>query len=156
METNILQQLGGTEAVEKIAQDLIGQYGWIALGAVIALMAKDILIKFVQGILVFFGHGFENDEIIYISGRQARIIRKGVTSTTFYMTDRKTKMVVPNEQLSSLTVEKILPHNGGKSYLSKGSDPDFVRYEKVPVYPSPTQVEVVAKPSAPSPTRKRK
>ena len=153
METNLIEQLGGQAAVEGAAKDLIGEYGWLALAAIAALMTKDVVIKFVQGILVFFGHGFENDEIIYISGRQARIIRKGVTSTTFYMADRRTKMVVPNEKLSDLTVEKILPHNGGDSYLAKGSDPDFVGFEEVPITPSPLKVEVVEKKPA---TRRRK
>ena len=151
--TNVLEQLGGQEAVEGVAKDLIGQYGWVALAAITALMAKDVVIKFCQSILVFFGHGFENDEIIYISGRQARIIRKGVTSPTFYMTDRRTKMVVPNEKLSDLTVEKILPANGGDPYLSKGSDPCFVGHEEVPINPAPMKVEVVDK--KPAPRRKR-
>jgi len=149
METNLIEQLGGQAAVEGAAKDLIGEYGWLALAAIAALMTKDVVIKFVQSILVFFGHGFENDEIIYISGRQARIIRKGVTSTTFYMTDRRTKMVVPNEKLSDLTVEKILPANGGDPYLSKGSDPCFVGHEEVPINPAPMKVEVVEKRAAP-------
>ena len=152
--TNLIDSLGGQEAVEGIAKDLIGEYGWLALAAIAALMTKDVVIKFVQSILVFFGHGFENDEIIYISGRQARIIRKGVTSTTFYMTDRRTKMVVPNEKLSDLTVEKILPANGGDPYLSKGSDPGFMWYEETPIAPDPMKVEVVEK-KKPAPRRKR-
>ena len=151
--TNVLEQLGGQDAVEGVAKDLIGEYGWVALAALAAILAKDVVIKFCQSILVFFGHGFENDEIIYISGRQARIIRKGVTSTTFYMTDRQTKMVVPNEKLSDLTVEKILPANGGDPYLSKGSDPCFVGHEEVPINPAPMKVEVVDK--KPAPRRKR-
>jgi len=151
--TNLVQQLGGQEAAESLAKGLIGEYGWVVLAALVAILAKDVVIKFAQSILVFFGHGFENDEIIYISGRQARIIRKGVTSTTFYMTDRRTKMVVPNEKLSDLTVEKLLPHNGGDPYLSKGSDPDFVGYEEVPIVPPPMKVQVVDK--KPAPRRKR-
>ena len=146
--TNLIEKLGGPEAVEGVAKDLIGEYGWVALAAMAAILAKDVLIKFIQSILVFFGHGFENDEIIYISGRQARIIRKGVTSTTFYMSDRKSKMVVPNEKLSDLTVEKLLPANGGDPYLSKGSDPDFIGHKEVPVIPPPMKVEVVGKSKA--------
>lgn len=152
--TNVLEQLGGQDAVEGVAKDLIGEYGWVALAALVAVLAKDVVIKFCQSILVFFGHGFENDEILYISGRQARIIRKGVTSTTFYMSDRRTKMVVPNEKLSDLTVEKMLPHNGGDPYLSKGGDPDFVGYEEVPIAPAPMKVEVVEKRKA-APRRRK-
>ena len=81
--------------------------------------------NFVQGLVVFLGSGFNNDDIIYISGRQARIVRVGIRSTTFYMTDRKTKMVVPNEQLKQLVVEKTLPKNGGVPYKPKGGEPGF-------------------------------
>ncbi|SVE09885.1 uncharacterized protein METZ01_LOCUS462739, partial [marine metagenome] len=108
-----------------IAKNLFSEYGWIFAAGLVALLAKDVMINLVKGILIFYGHDFDNDDVIYISGRQARIVRVGVTSTTFYMSDRKTKMVVPNEQLKELTIEKTLGINGGDSYLPKGGDPDF-------------------------------
>ncbi len=121
------------EQAEDIAKDLFSEYGWIFVAGVIALLVKDIMINLVKGIMIFYGHDFDNDDVIYISGRQARIVRVGVTSTTFYMGDRKTKMVVPNEQLKELTIEKTLPKNGGKPYLSSGGDPDFVELTEVAV-----------------------
>ena len=74
----------------------------------------------------------ENDDIIYISGRQARVVRKGFKATVFYMTDRKTKMIVPNEQLKFLTIERRLPVNG-KAYLLKGNDPEFSESDKLEI-----------------------
>ena len=96
--TNLVNQLSGLkpDQVENIAKNLFSEYGWIFAAGLVALLAKDIMINLVKGILIFYGHDFDNDDVIYISGRQARIVRVGVTSTTFYMTDRKTKMVVPN------------------------------------------------------------
>ena len=125
--TNLVNQLSGLkpEQVENIAKNLFSEYGWIFAAGVVALLVKDIMINLVKGILIFYGHDFDNDDIIYISGRQARIVRVGVTSTTFYMTDRRTKMVVPNEQLKELTIEKTLGTNGGSPYLPKGGDPEF-------------------------------
>jgi small-conductance mechanosensitive channel len=125
--TNLVNQLSGLkpEQVENIAKNLFSEYGWIFAAGVVALLVKDVMINLVKGILIFYGHDFDNDDVIYISGRQARIVRVGVTSTTFYMSDRKTKMVVPNEQLKELTIEKTLGINGGDSYLPKGGDPDF-------------------------------
>ena len=90
-------------------------------------------------------YDFNNDDIIYISGRQARIVRVGIRNTVFYMLDRKTKMLVPNEQLKQLTIEKTLPKNGGAPYLPKGCDPNFVGTKEVPIEPPPMQVEVVSK-----------
>jgi len=121
------------EQAEGIAKDLFSVYGWIFVAGVIALLTKDVMINLVKGIMIFYGHDFDNDDVIYISGRQARIVRVGVTSTTFYMGDRKTKMVVPNEQLKELTIEKILPKNGGKPYLSSGGEADFKELTEIPV-----------------------
>tara|TARA_Y100001951_G_scaffold99460_1_gene101524 strand:- start:966 stop:1397 length:432 start_codon:yes stop_codon:yes gene_type:complete len=125
--TNLVNQLSGLkpDQVENIAKNLFSEYGWIFAAGLVALLAKDVMINLVKGILIFYGHDFDNDDVIYISGRQARIVRVGVTSTTFYMTDRRTKMVVPNEQLKELTIEKTLGTNGGSPYLPKGGDPEF-------------------------------
>ncbi len=115
--------------LERLAEQAVGHYGWLLLAAFAALMGKDILFNFAQGLVVYWGSDFDNDEILYISGRQARVIRLGLTSTTFFMTDRETKMIVPNCQLKQLTIEKKLPENGGLPYLPKGSEANPVQVE---------------------------
>ena len=94
-----LMEKGGItpDQAEKVAQDLVGEYGWFVLAGLIAILAKDLIMNFAQALVVFFGHDFNNDDIIYISGRQARIVRVGIRTTCFCMTDRASKMVVPNE-----------------------------------------------------------
>ena len=89
-------------------EQLLGQYGWIAITFGLGFFFKESIINMIQGMLVFIGNDFNNDDIIYISGREARIVRVGITKTVFYMTDRGTKMIVPNEKLKDLTMEKIL------------------------------------------------
>jgi hypothetical protein len=125
--TNLANQLSSLkpDQVENIAKNLFSEYGWMFAAGVAVILIKDVMMNFAKGILIFYGSDFNNDDIIYISGRQARIVRVGVTSTTFYMSDRKTKMVVPNEQLKELTIEKTLGVNGGSPYLPKGGDPEF-------------------------------
>ena len=115
--------------IERLAEQAVGHYGWLLLAAFAALMGKDVLVNFVQGLVIYWGSNFSNDEILYISGRQARVIRLGLTSTTFFMADRKTKMIVPNSQLKQLTIEKKLPVNGGESYLPKGSELGAMKVE---------------------------
>ena len=117
--------------LERVAEQAVGHYGWLLIAAFVALMGKDILFNFAQGLIVYWGSDFENDEILYISGRQARVIRLGLTSTTFFMTDRETKMIVPNCQLKQLTIEKKLPLNGGDCYLPKGSELGAMRVELI-------------------------
>ena len=142
---NLADQGGMTsEQVEHVAQDLVGQYGWFVLAALGAILAKDMIINFAQALLVFMGNDFNNDDIIYISGRQARIVRVGIRTTCFYMTDRASKMVVPNEQLKQLTIEKKLMQNGKVPYLPTGGDPSYVGTEEVPIQPSPVEVKIVA------------
>ena len=125
--TNILDQA----AAQQLAENAIGHYGWLLVAAFAALMAKDVLFNFIQGLLIFWGSSFTADEVLYISGRQARIVRVGTTSTTFFMADRQTKMIVPNCQLKQLTVEKRLPENGGEAYLPSGSEGGSVKVELV-------------------------
>jgi hypothetical protein len=132
------------DQAEKVAQDLVGEYGWFVLAALGAILAKDMIMNFAQAIMVFMGSDFNNDDIIYISGRQARIVRVGIRTTCFYMTDRASKMVVPNEQLKQLTIEKKLMQNGKVPYLPTGGDPSYVGTEEVPIQPSPVEVKIVA------------
>jgi len=110
---------------KKMIEELIGTYGWFVLAGFMAILLKDALHKAVEGFMVFMGKDFQNDDILYISGRQARIVRVGFFKTIFYMTDRKTKMVVPNDRLKMLVVEKTLPKNGGYPYLYKAGEAGY-------------------------------
>ena len=120
--TNLIDHLGGAEAVEGMAKTLVGEYGWLFIAAFVALMAKDLLMNFVQGVLVFWGSSWKNDEILFLHGRQARVIRKGCLNTTFQMADRGTALIIPNSQLKQLTVERRLPNGCEPDYLPKGSE----------------------------------
>ena len=75
--------------------------------------------------MVWIGSDFSNDDILYISGRQARIVRVGFLKSIFYMSDRGTKMIVPNDRLKLLVVEKQLPKNGSYPYLYKAGEPGY-------------------------------
>ena len=108
-----------------LMQELIGHYGWIAVTFSLAFFFKQSIMNMILGMQVFVGNDFNNDDIIYISGREARVVRVGITKTVFYMTDRGTKMVVPNEKLKDLTLEKRLPPGSRRAkegYLLKSTD----------------------------------
>lgn len=109
-----------------IMEVVIGQYGWLLLAALLGFFFKETVHKAVEGFMIWVGHDFDNDDVLYISGRQARIIRVGILKTVFYMTDRGTKMIVPNDRLKMLTVEKKLDKNGGVPYLLSGKEAGFV------------------------------
>ena len=118
------QQLVAPETV-KVIEHMMGKYGWFALFAFLALLGKDAIHKAAEGFMVWIGSDFSNDDILYISGRQARIVRVGLLKTIFYMSDRGTKMIVPNDRLKLLVVEKQLPKNGSYPYLYKAGEPGY-------------------------------
>ena len=117
---------------QSLMQELIGHYGWIAVTFALGFFFKESIMNIIQGMQIFMGNDFNNDDIIYISGREARIVRVGMTKTVFYMKDRGTKMVVPNEKLKNLTLEKRLQlgvkpgsnksRRKSDGYLSKSTD----------------------------------
>ena len=110
---------------QSLIEQMIGHYGWMAVTLAVGFFFKESIINMMQGMQIFMGSDFNNDDIIYISGREARIVRVGMTKTVFYMTDRGTKMVVPNEKLKDLTLEKRLPPGARgtkKGYLPKSTD----------------------------------
>ena len=120
-----------TPQMKEMFEDLIGTYGWFILAGFLAVLLKDAIHKAVEGFMVFMGKDFQNDDILYISGRQARIVRVGLFMTIFYMTDRKTKMVVPNDRLKMLVVEKTLPKNGGFPYLFKAGEAGYEEQNEI-------------------------
>ena len=120
-----------TPLMKEMFEDLIGTYGWFILAGFLAVLLKDAIHKAAEGFMVFMGKDFQNDDILYISGRQARIVRVGFFKTIFYMTDRKTKMVVPNDRLKMLVVEKTLPKNGGFPYLFKAGEAGYEEQNEI-------------------------
>ena len=109
---------------QSLMEQFIGHYGWIAVTFAMGFFFKESIINMMQGMQIFMGNDFNNDDIIYISGREARIVRVGMTKTVFYMKDRGTKMVVPNEKLKNLTLEKRLQQGvkPGSNKLRRNTD----------------------------------
>ena len=113
--------------IEQVAQKLIGSYGWMAFGAFAMFFFKDVIQSMAEGVSLMMGNDINPDDVIYISGRKARVVRVGLRKTIFYMRDRGTKMIIPNTQLKKLTLEKKLMHNGDHpkdngSYLKKETE----------------------------------
>jgi hypothetical protein len=99
--------------IEVAIKHLAGDYGWIIFVALVTLTFKNIIQRFVEGIMFFVGNDYNADDIVYIRGeKKARIIRHGLTKTVFYIYDTERKLIIKNDQLQSLMLEKSLPQNG--------------------------------------------
>ena len=99
--------------LEHLVSTIVGEFGWLILAAIFALTFKNIIQRIVEGIMFFFGGDYKVDDIVYVGGnKKVRITRKGLTKTTFYVYDTKRKLIIRNDKLPHLMLEKTLPQNG--------------------------------------------
>ena len=99
---------------------LLGEYGWMFLAALVVLFFKTTIESVLAGLLIFVGDDYNNDDIVILDGRPGRIVRVSMWKTVFYLyTIRKgsdgkkfvsggTKLVVENNELKGLKIEKLL------------------------------------------------
>ena len=69
-----------------LIEHVIGSYGWLVAIGFLGILFKDALHKAAEGLLICIGKDFCNDDVLYISGRQARIVRVGFLKTIFLIT----------------------------------------------------------------------
>ena len=99
---------------------MLGEYGWLLLAALVVLFFKTTIETLIAGLVVFVGNDYNNDDIIILDGRPGRIVRVSMWKTTFYLYNLKTssddkkfvsggtKMIVENDKLKDLKIEKPL------------------------------------------------
>ena len=114
MNTNDVQIIS-QQALETAGQDLTGKYVWLFIIGLIALMFKSSIEKFAAALFMFVGNDYKEDDVVYVDGKPGRIVRVGFTKTVFFIYDVAdgkilggSKLVVQNERLSSLNIEKPL------------------------------------------------
>jgi len=109
--------------MEETLKVLIGEYGWMAVAGMVALLFKEGIVNAVEGFMVFVGNDYNADDVVLLNGKPARIVRMGPFTTVFYMykvTNGKithgNKMAVRNSRLKSLSLEKPLSELNLKSF----------------------------------------
>ena len=103
--------------VEHVISTLLGRYGWMFVAGVAILTFKNIIQRLVEGFMFFIGNDYNADDIVYINGtKKARIIRHGLTKTVFYIYETDRKLIIRNDRLSTLHLEKSLPQNGNSKH----------------------------------------
>ena len=71
------------QQLEQVAQRLIGSYGWMAFGAFAMFFFKESIQSLVGVIQLMMGNDINPDDVVYISGRYARVVRVGLRKTIF-------------------------------------------------------------------------
>ena len=96
---------------------ILGKYGWLFIVGVMTLLFRGTIEKFVSGMFVFMGNDYNEDDVVEVDGKPSRIVRVGMWSTTFFTYDVRdgiivggSKLVVQNDKLKDLKIEKPLPN----------------------------------------------
>ena len=109
------------KSVEDLIQEqvtgLIGKYGWMFLAGAAVLLFRTTIETSVAGLMVFMGNDYNEDDVVEVDGKPSRIVRVGMWSTTFFTYDVRdgiivggSKLVVQNDKLKDLKIEKPLPN----------------------------------------------
>ena len=104
------------EQVQSMVSEMLGKYGWLFIVGVLTLLFRSTIEKLVAGWMIFMGNDYNEDDVVEVDGKPGRIVRVGVWSTTFFTYDVRdgiivggAKLVVQNDKLKDLKIEKPLP-----------------------------------------------
>ena len=104
------------EQIQSMVSEILGKYGWLFLVGVLTLLFRSTIEKLVAGFMVFQGNDYNEDDVVEVDGKPGRIVRVGIWSTTFFTYDVRdgiivggSKLVVQNDKLKDLKIEKPLP-----------------------------------------------
>ena len=102
--------------IQSMVSEMLGKYGWLFLVGVMTLLFRSTIEKFVAGWMIFLGNDYNEDDVVEVDGKPGRIVRCGIWSTTFFTYDVRdgiivggSKLVVQNDKLKDLKIEKPLP-----------------------------------------------
>ena len=116
MDTNTIHTIS-QNVLEATAQDMTGKYVWLFLAGLVILIFKSSIEKLAASFFIFAGSDYKNDDGVYVDGKPGRIVRLGLTKTVFFIYDvvdgkvvGGSKLVVQNERLAGLNIEKPLPN----------------------------------------------
>ena len=112
--------------METSVEVLIGKYGWLFLVGIATLLFQSTIQEAVDGIMVFLGNDYNEDDVVEVDGSPGRIVRVGLWKTTFFIhhvVDGSivggSKLVVANSKLKDLKIEKPLPNLDLSKYQKK-------------------------------------
>jgi hypothetical protein len=115
MDTNTAHVIS-QQVLESTAQDMTGKYVWMFLAGLVILIFKSSIEKLASALFMFIGSDYKEDDVVYVDGKPGRIVRVGLTKTVFFIYDivdgkvaGGSKLVIQNERLASLNIEKPLP-----------------------------------------------
>ena len=96
---------------------LINEYSWLLVTGVALLLFQNTITEAVDGIMIFLGNDYNEDDVVEVDGEPGRIVRVGMWKTVFFIYHivggkivGGSKLVVANSKLKDLKIEKPLPN----------------------------------------------
>mgnify|MGYP003153903552 FL=1 len=96
---------------------LINEYSWLLVTGVALLLFNNTITELVDGIMIFLGNDYNEDDVVEVDGEPGRIVRVGMWKTVFFIYHivggkivGGSKLVVANSKLKDLKIEKPLPN----------------------------------------------
>ena len=112
--------------MEAQLQALIGEYGWLFASGIVVLLFQNTIREAVDGIMVFLGNDYNEDDVVEVDGEPGRIVRVGMWKSVFFIYHvvngqivGGAKLVVANSKLKDLKIEKPLPNLDLSKYQKK-------------------------------------
>ena len=112
--------------MEAQLQALIGEYGWLFASGIVVLLFQNTIREAVDGIMVFLGNDYNEDDVVEVDGEPGRIVRVSLWKTVFFIYHvvngqivGGAKLVVANSKLKDLKIEKPLPNLDLSKYQKK-------------------------------------
>ena len=107
-------------------QEVIQEYSWLFISGILLLLFQNTLREAVDGIMIFLGNDYYEDDVVEVDGSPGRIVRVGIWKTVFFIyhvIDGRivggSKLVVANSKLKDLKIEKPLPNLDLSKYTPK-------------------------------------
>lgn len=111
--------------MENILQKVVGEYSWLLLSGIAILLFQNTISEAVDGIMIFLGNDYNEDDVVEVDGSPGRIVRVGLWKTVFFIYHvvngqivGGSKLVVANSKLKDLKIEKPLPNLDLSKYKS--------------------------------------
>ena len=96
---------------------IINEYSWLLVTGIALLLFNNTITELVDGIMIFLGNDYNEDDVVEVDGSPGRIVRVGMWKTVFFIyhiVNGKivggSKLVVANSKLKDLKIEKPLPN----------------------------------------------
>jgi len=93
---------------EELIVNWLGENAYYLLAMFFLLLFRSGIERAFHGLIFYYDKSFEEDQLVILNGRKARIVKIGLSKTVFYMYDRRTRLHLPNEKIRSMTLEKVL------------------------------------------------